>query len=214
MHTPEHRKRRPVGRPRKAAKPGTTVGVTLRITAGLKARLETAATASGRTVSKEAESRLDSSFATQDLLLNVLELSFGGGIGAVVAVVGRAMFDTAQTCAIIELMAAPGKLSQALNAPTPHTFAEMVKAANLALKALAPAGEIERPLLPFTADSPAAESLRLLQEQTAAAVVKPIIDAVCGEGITAELQAWGAAVRNLAEKGAAISASAAKAASN
>ncbi len=65
------------GRPTKAPPPGAKASLGLKVTASLKARLEQAAEASGRTQSQEAEYRLERSFERQDLLVDLLSTAFG-----------------------------------------------------------------------------------------------------------------------------------------
>ena len=60
----EQKKR--MGRPKKPATPGERVSLGLRVTAGVKERLDRAADSSGRSQSQEAEIRLERSFSEED----------------------------------------------------------------------------------------------------------------------------------------------------
>jgi predicted transcriptional regulator len=66
-----------MGRPLKAAQPGKRVSLGLKVTPEIKARLDEAARANGRTQSQEAEYRLERSFERQDLLPEILSLASG-----------------------------------------------------------------------------------------------------------------------------------------
>lgn len=70
------------GRPTKSATPGTRASLGLKVTADLKARLEAAAAASGRTQSQEAEWRIDRSFREDEVMAELREIRAmlnGGG---------------------------------------------------------------------------------------------------------------------------------------
>ena len=56
-----------LGRPTKAPKPGTRVPLSFRVTAGVRQQLEETAIANGRSLSQEAELRLEESFKWGDL---------------------------------------------------------------------------------------------------------------------------------------------------
>src|SRR5262249_37429017 len=71
-----------VGRPRiRAESPGDYVG--FRAPRELKQRLEAAAVRSGRSLSTEAQIRLERSFEKQDLLGSALELAYGSRFGGI-----------------------------------------------------------------------------------------------------------------------------------
>jgi hypothetical protein len=59
---------RRIGRPTVPAKAGEKATLTLRVTADIKTRLETAAVQSGRSLSAEAEQRLERSFEHDDIV--------------------------------------------------------------------------------------------------------------------------------------------------
>jgi hypothetical protein len=65
------------------------IPLSMRITPSTRARLEAAAAENGRSITQEAEIRLDQSFGTQDLLDQVLELTFGRIDGDLVHVLGK-----------------------------------------------------------------------------------------------------------------------------
>jgi hypothetical protein len=65
------------------------IPLSMRTTPSTRARLEAAAAENGRSITQEAEIRLDQSFGTQDLLDQVLELTFGRIDGDLVYVLGK-----------------------------------------------------------------------------------------------------------------------------
>jgi hypothetical protein len=66
-----------IGRPTRPPKPGERVTLGLRVTAELKNRIEGAANEKGRSLSQEAEFRLERSFDREELLPEVLTLAYG-----------------------------------------------------------------------------------------------------------------------------------------
>ena len=74
---------------RKAESRGERIGMSLRVTPKMKERLEQAAFQSGRSLSQEAEFRLDRSFDRQDLVGEVLTLAFGEVVGGLMLKIGN-----------------------------------------------------------------------------------------------------------------------------
>ena len=66
-----------IGRPTKPPNPGERVTLGLRVTAELKNRIEAAANEKGRSLSQEAEFRLERSLDREELLPEVLTLAYG-----------------------------------------------------------------------------------------------------------------------------------------
>jgi len=79
------------GRRTQAPTPGTKVSLGLTVTADLKARLDAEAARTGRTQSQEAQWRLELSFHQQDLLDEVLTLSYGPQTAGILALLGHAL---------------------------------------------------------------------------------------------------------------------------
>jgi len=136
------------GRPTKQAKPGTKASLGLKVTASLKARLEEAAAASGRTQSQEAEYRLERSFDRFDLLREVLELSYGRHLAGLVQTIGDTAFRVAAgTNALLYVYprAKPAKVSFDRCLLDPWTFDQVTSAVTILLKHLAPTGDAQPP---------------------------------------------------------------------
>ena len=78
-----------VGRPVKPAPESGRVALSLRVTAPMKAALEEQSTKNGRSLSQEADLRLERTFETQSLLPQVLELAYGTRLAAAMADIGH-----------------------------------------------------------------------------------------------------------------------------
>ena len=74
-----------------AAAPGVRAGRSLRVTSELKTELEEAAESNGRSLSQEAEFRLERTFANQDLLDDVLTLAYGDRLANLLMRIGDAI---------------------------------------------------------------------------------------------------------------------------
>jgi hypothetical protein len=73
MRKPERKS----GRPGRDPTPGERVGLSLRVTPKTKRALDKSAATLGRSLSQEAEARLEQSFRNEDLLPQVLDLAYG-----------------------------------------------------------------------------------------------------------------------------------------
>jgi hypothetical protein len=82
------------GRPRKAPiKQGEKVQIGVRVSPAMQARLSDAAQDSGRSLTQEAEMRLEHSFDRQDLLSEVLVTAFGRRPAGLLLMMARAFAD-------------------------------------------------------------------------------------------------------------------------
>ena len=122
-------RRRP-GRPRTRTEEGPGDYVGFRAPRELKERLDAAAAASGRSLSTEAQLRLENSFRDQRLFDEALDIEYGDGTAGIVALLRE----------IIKLVA-----STATRGATwmshPVTFDQVIQAINLALDMLRPPGD-------------------------------------------------------------------------
>lgn len=80
---------RRVGRPTTVPKEREKATLGIRASADLKRRLAGAAQTNGRSLSQEAELRLENSFRDQDATLSALELSFGSELAAILLILGK-----------------------------------------------------------------------------------------------------------------------------
>lgn len=85
--------RRKPGRPGREPAPGERVGLSLRVTPQTKRALDAAAESQGRSLSQEAEVRLERSFQAEDLLPQLLEAAFGRQQAGLLLILGRVMRD-------------------------------------------------------------------------------------------------------------------------
>jgi hypothetical protein len=83
------------GRPALPPDPTKKSQLSVMVTATIKLRLEQEARRQGRTMSQEAEARLERSFDRQDLLTEVMEPTYGGQTMALLLILGEAMRTTA-----------------------------------------------------------------------------------------------------------------------
>jgi hypothetical protein len=85
------RQARRTGRPTKQPTPGARVSLGLKVTDEIKQRLDTAAQASGRTQSQEAEARLERTFRDEDLLPQLLRIAYGSQLTVAVLTLAKAL---------------------------------------------------------------------------------------------------------------------------
>lgn len=93
--------KRRVGRPTSAPKKGEKATISIRVTPQLKARLDRASTASDRSLSQEAELRLEQTFRDQDALLSAMELAYGQSLAGLLQVVGAVMHGTGPAAGVL-----------------------------------------------------------------------------------------------------------------
>lgn len=86
---------KPGGPPKRKPKDGERVALSLRMTPALKRRLDAAAERGGRSLSQEAEVRLERSFDREDLLSEGLTLAFGDRLAGLLIMLGMAMAGAA-----------------------------------------------------------------------------------------------------------------------
>jgi hypothetical protein len=113
----------------------------LKVTSDIKARLDAAAQASGRTQSQEAEVRLERSFERQDLLSEVLSQTYARPLAGLLLALGTAMTKAGLLEHWARTPAYAGNFEEWLNDPT--AFNEAVIAAKNLLNAARPQGHIE-----------------------------------------------------------------------
>lgn len=130
------KQRKKVGRPSKRPRIGqkgekATLGI--RVPLGLKRRLDTAAEANDRSLSQEAELRLEQSFRNEDYLDQAMNQLYGPRLAVLLTVIGRALNEIGRH--------APGVSFPANWMDVPHIFHEAVGAVEEALEAFRPEGK-------------------------------------------------------------------------
>ena len=124
-----------VGRPTKKAKHGQKKTLGIRATAELATRVQSAANANDRSLSQEAELRLERSFEREALFPELLERSFGAGLAGLLLMVGDVMRKAGQSALVQKrALMGPQWLQDA------DGFGEAVDAAMLVLQDFQPPG--------------------------------------------------------------------------
>ena len=139
--TPDLKKKR-AGRPSREPKPGERVNLSLRVTPEVKVGLEREAAAAGRSLSQEAEMRLEQSFRDQALLPQVLELAYGPQLSAMIMMAALAMKSAGALAAFRATNSLDEMERWFLD---PWAFNQAVRAGMFLLMVLGPEGEIKEP---------------------------------------------------------------------
>ncbi len=177
----------------KTPKPATRVSLGLKVTADLKNQLDSAARASGRTQSQEAEKRLEQSFRDQALLNQVLELTFGRHLGGLLLLIGRAMTDAGRHSAFL----ATRNLEDVENwLDNAYGYDQAVQAVHQVLEELRPEGDSSPPNLQpsevvgsiegFSSD----ETVEHLLKNFGVPFANCLLDALQGRGAMVEVRDW------------------------
>ena len=134
--------RRRAGRPTTEGREGEKSTLGIRASATLKARLQEAADRNGRSLSQEAEIRLEQSFRDDDLLPQLMAGAYGRQLAAMLMVMGAAMSDVGRVVAATEVKT-PNWLEDWFN--NPFTFDQAARAAHIVLQSFAPDGDASVP---------------------------------------------------------------------
>ncbi len=130
------------GPPKRRPKDGERVALSLRMTPALKRRLDAAAEKGGRSLSQEAEVRLERSFDHQDLLSEVLTIAYGKELAGILMFLGGTMLFTDSYYQAESNRDRPNPRASYKGAwaPSPDGYDQCVQAALAVLEALRPAG--------------------------------------------------------------------------
>ena len=137
--------KRKTGRPGREPEPGERVGLSLRVTPEMKRALDAAAESSGRSLSQEAEARLERSFQNEELLPQLLQIARGRQLAAVLQIIGYVMKETGNQVGFFEAGTLDGAAGWFDN---PNALAQAVAAGHEILSALRPAEGAEAKPLP------------------------------------------------------------------
>jgi hypothetical protein len=108
----------------------------------MKHRLEGAAESSGRSLSQEAELRLERSFDREDLVGDVLSTAYGEEMAGLLALVASAMTNAAFDAYLLGRRARDVRVdAQRQWLEDPYTYEQAIAAANVVFEALRPAGD-------------------------------------------------------------------------
>jgi hypothetical protein len=113
------RPKKRMGRPTKTPKEGVRVSLGLRVTADVKRKLEAAAISKGRSISQEAEMRLEQSLASDKHLL----ISMNGEWGPILFHGNTMMISVGEFC-VVEIPISPQQKEALLNGFNPERAAQ------------------------------------------------------------------------------------------
>jgi TraY domain len=133
---------RPGGPPKRKPKDGERVALSLRMTPALKRQLDAAAEKGGRSLSQEAEVRLERSFDHQDLLSEVLTIAYGKEMAGVLMFLGDTMLfaDSYYQVESNRDRPIPSARYKGAWASSADAYDQCVQAALAVLEAMRPAG--------------------------------------------------------------------------
>lgn len=155
------------GRPRiRKPKKGDKVQMSIRLPPDIRLKLQHATSRNGRSLSNEAEYRIERSFDRESLMLEVLTLRYGRPLAGLVSIIAETMQHSLETFGIL------GASSEALTPKTqdedwlldPYAFGQMMQAVSEVLAHLKPSGS----------DAPSAamtEALHEAQRKSVAQIV-------------------------------------------
>jgi hypothetical protein len=181
------------GRPTTVPKKGEKATLGIRASADLKRRLDNAAKASARSLSQEAEIRLEASFRSQDLLSQVLQLSYGRQLAAVLMMIGRAMRPAGERSAL-DATHSYDVVERWLEVP--YAANQAILAATMVLEACRPPGRREFP--EEIAGAPVRGGDRDRLERRGAIIAEQVLRAIVERNApTPELNEFAVQVRSL-----------------
>lgn len=188
---PEKAKRR--GRPTKPPVAGERVPLSLRVTADAKQRLEASAEQNGRSLSQEAEVRLEQSFRDDDLLPQLMAAAYGERLAGILMMMGSAMSMVGRQAGFAQTFTLEGSANW-IDQPWPYLQAQY--AAEHILDTLRPEGEAVPPqALVALGELPSLPAG--LSDHYGRGFANGYLAAAAGEGVTAELRRWSDLVRRL-----------------
>jgi hypothetical protein len=164
--------KRPRGRPPQPEGARRRSNLTLRVSDKTKAGLERDAAANGRSLSEEAEARLDQAARSQQMLEQGLDLALGRpGTGLILAIV-QAMRDVAHGAAFVTTNRGGG--DGWVNSP--FAFEQVSRAIAAIVEAVRPEGDVTPPVRPDLALGPeTAQKLRAWGDYGAQQILAAVV---------------------------------------
>jgi hypothetical protein len=180
------------GRPRGSNKDRAGEFVGFRAPKELKERLVAAAEASDRSISTEAQFRLERSFRDDDLVPQVLSAAYGPQFAGIILAVGRAMHIAGRHAGMLE----GGTIESIDNwVNSPWAFRQAHKAAEKILEAVQPDGPISAP--PQPRGNITTESWEKLRDGCGDLGAAEVVRAVHGQTMNRDLERWAEPIRKL-----------------
>jgi hypothetical protein len=138
------------GRPRRRKiKPGDRVPIGLRVTPQMKARIDSAATDSGRSQSQEIEMRLERSFSQEQVAHEIIGAIYGDQIGGMMIMLGAAIKTTGSFATMAGILPSAAVADSWLGEDSwlkdPFLFDQVSQAVATIVEAHRPPGAILRP---------------------------------------------------------------------
>lgn len=180
-------KRRP-GRPGREPELGERVGLSLRVTPGTKRALDAASEAAGRSLSQEAEMRLERSFRDESLIPQLLDAAYGRQTAGLLMLLARVIRDTAHTSAFMRELSLESAEDWMRH---PWAYRQVEEAVHLVFDALRPAGEAK---LPEVLEGATGDLLNAFT-QYGRGVASAVLRAAAGHSVSGRLEEAMAPVR-------------------
>jgi TraY domain len=166
--------------------------LTLRIRDETKAGLEKSATATGRSLSEEAETRLDRSIHSQSLLDEALVLAFGPRVVGLMLVIARVMRDVGQSAGFRATNTLDGASNWLDNA---YALNQVTRAVQMVFETVRPGGEISLPREAFMKGLPADLDLVSAYQNIGVGFAGDLLAAVAGDERGGDIGEWAKAMR-------------------
>jgi TraY domain-containing protein len=189
-----------MGRPPKAPTPGERIGMSLRVTPDMKNRLDQAAQDNGRSLSQEAEVRLEQSFRDDDLLPQLMAAAYGERLAGVLMMVGAAMSLAGRGTGTLTTLNAEGAANWMDH---PWAFEQSRAAIDRVLDTVRPEGEASPPpavtamAAGSTGDAGLDAALKTAASGMGVGIANSVISAAHGDAVTGELRRWAQPVRKM-----------------
>ena len=122
----------------KAMQPAKRVPLSLRVTPQLKAKLDAAATETGRSQTQEIEFRLEQSFDRSELVFGAMTLAYGAQVAAILLAAANAMRGAGR---LSGLKSKPEAFTDAAWVDDPYAYEQALSAATTVIKAFRPRGD-------------------------------------------------------------------------
>jgi hypothetical protein len=134
--------KKPLGRPRAARRAGERSTLSLRITADLFQKLDSAAKKEGRPLSNEAELRLQQSFRDQQIVERTLALAYGDQLAGLLLTIAAMLKESGPIWGIWSTRTSEGSGDWLSD---PYAFDQTIKAVDRLLEGMKPPGEMKIP---------------------------------------------------------------------
>lgn len=178
-----------IGRPRKPNSERKRNNLTIRIRDALRDDLETSATANQRSMSEEAEARLERSVQIGAFAHEALALAYGPHTAGLALLIARAMNDTGKQCGFLKTSSLESSNDWM---DVPYAYSQAAQAVRRILELAKPEGDDSPPGL-FPPD----HSLDGVEVAMGAGITNGLVAAVTEANAGTEIERWAAPLREL-----------------